>query len=68
MALLVRAEALVEPFVLRPSDAYGGCKSWVELESEPPAADLLPSLTDEAFDLFAAAVRDALAGAGTPGR
>jgi len=68
VALLVRAEALVEPFVLPPSDAYGGCKSWVELESEPPAAELLPSLTDEAFEIFASAVRDALAGAGTPGR
>lgn len=64
VVLLLRAEALIEPFVLPPSDAYGGCRSWVDLAEEPPAGELLPSLTDEAFELFAGAVRDALADAG----
>jgi hypothetical protein len=66
--LLLRAEALVDPFLLQPSEAYDGCRSWVDLAQEPPAADLLPSLTDEAFDLFAQAVRDALDDAGVAAR
>ncbi len=62
--MLLRAEALVEPFLLEPSPAYGGCRSWVEIEADPPVDELLPSLTDDAFALFAGAVRDALADAG----
>jgi hypothetical protein len=68
VALLLRAEALVEPALLAPSDAYGGCRSWVELADAPPADELLPSLTDEAFERFAGAVREALAGAGVGAR
>jgi hypothetical protein len=64
IALLLRAEALVEPVMLAPSEAYGGCRSWVEIDADPPVDQLLPSLTDEAFALFSGAVRDALAGAG----
>ena len=65
IALLLRAEALVEPLLLEPNEAYGGCRSWLDLDAEPPAAEaLLPSLTDDAFALFADAVRSALAGSG----
>ena len=47
--------------VLRAAgDAYGGCKSWVELPEEPPAVDLIPALTDTAFEIRSLAVRDAL--------
>lgn len=58
--LLLRAEALVEPVLLDPDAAYGGCRSWLELEAAPSEADLLPSLTDDAFELHAARVRSLL--------
>lgn len=58
--LLLRAAALIEPFPLTPDEAYGGCKSWIELAEEPPADRLIPALTDHAFGLRADAVREAL--------
>ncbi len=58
--LLLRATSLIEPFALRPDEAYGGCKSWVELLEEPPADDLIPALTDTAFDMRSVAVHEAL--------
>jgi hypothetical protein len=57
--LLLRAWALIEPVRLRP-DAYAGGDSGVELSEEPPAADLIPALTDPAFDMRSLAVHEAL--------
>jgi hypothetical protein len=58
--LLLRAWSLIEPFRLEPNAAYGGCKSWIELQQEPPAADLIPALTDTAFTLRAEAIEELL--------
>ena len=58
--LLLRASALVEPLLLDPSPAYGGCRSWLELEREPDADLLVPSLTDDAFERAADDVRSRL--------
>ena len=61
--VLLRASALVEPTLVAASDAYGGCRSWVELDDELPVGSVVPSLTDDAFALHAGAVHAAL---GTP--
>ena len=58
--LLLRAEALIEPFPLQPDEAYAGCKAWVELAEEPPAGELIPALTETAFEMRSAAVHEAL--------
>jgi hypothetical protein len=58
--LLLRAAALVEPFLLEPDEAYGGCRSWLDLADATDPADLIPSLTDDAFALHAAPVRAVL--------
>lgn len=62
--LVLRAEAMVEPLSLPLLPSYGGCTSWVELESSPVGGPLLASLTETAFDLFRTAVREALAQCG----
>jgi hypothetical protein len=59
--LLLRAAVLDEPMLLAPSAAYGGCRSWVELEDPPPHGPLVPALTDEAFERVADDVRSRLA-------
>ena len=60
-ALVLRAYALPEPVALDWSDGYDGCRSWLDLASEPAEADLLPALTDEAFALHVSRVETALA-------
>src|SRR4051794_14769213 len=61
-AIVLRTWATLDATVLEPSEAYGGCRSWVELEQEPSQAGLVPALTDEAFALHAARVEQALGG------
>jgi hypothetical protein len=63
LVLLLRAEQLAAPLHLPPSDAYGGCRSWLELERVPEAALLAPALTAEAFGEASARVRAALGAA-----
>jgi hypothetical protein len=46
--------------LLDPAEAYGGCRSWIELQSAPAEADLIESLTDDAFALHAERVRAVL--------
>ena len=58
-ALLLRAAALIEPFSVRPAMRRKAA-SWLELAEEPPAVDLIPALTDTAFQIRSLAVRDAL--------
>ena len=61
--LLLRAAALDEPFLIEPSGAYGGFRSWSELEVTPPRSGLIESLTDDAFALHADRVRAVLGAA-----
>jgi hypothetical protein len=58
--LLLRASALIEPFAVQPSEAHTVVESWVELSAEPPTADLIPALTDTAFQMRSVAVHEAL--------
>lgn len=58
--LLLKAASLIEMFPLEPDEAYAGCKSWVELAEDPPTHDLIPALTDTAFEMRSVAVHEAL--------
>jgi hypothetical protein len=49
-ALAVRVHRLPTAIELPMSPAYGGCKSWVELERDIPTAGALPVLDQPAFD------------------
>ncbi len=46
--LAVRVYRSAEKFELAETDAYAGCKSWVELEEDLPTGDATPVLSDEA--------------------
>ena len=59
--LLLRASALVEPVLLEPSPDHAGCRSWLEIDLSAPVGELVPALTDDAFDRFAERVRGLLA-------
>jgi hypothetical protein len=48
--LVLRAYLLPEPVELPYSEAYAGCKSWIELEQPVPIAGARPALEDDAFD------------------
>jgi hypothetical protein len=58
--LLLRAASLIEPFPLQPDEAYGDSDSWVELLEDPPAEQLIPALTDTAFEMRSVALHEAL--------
>lgn len=64
VVLLVRASALPDPVLIERTEAHGGCRSWVEVPDDLPVDALLPSLTDDAFARWAAAVTAAIDGAG----
>ena len=48
--LVLRVYLLPTPVELPYSEAYGGCKSWIELEQPVPIAGARPALEDDAFD------------------
>jgi hypothetical protein len=48
-ALALRVFSLVKPVELPMRPAYGGCKSWVELEEEIPSTSARPVLAEAAF-------------------
>ena len=48
-ALATRVHRLPSAIELSMSDSYGGCKSWIELETEVATAGSVPVLTDAAF-------------------
>jgi hypothetical protein len=50
-AIAVRIHRLPLPIELPISPSYGGCKSWVELETEVVTAGALPVLDQSSFDL-----------------
>ncbi len=48
--LVLRTYVLPEPVELPYSEAYEGCKSWIELERAVPTAGSRPALDDTAFE------------------
>ena len=48
--LVLRTYLLPEPVELPYSEAYGGCRSWIELEEPVSIAGASPALDDEAFE------------------
>jgi len=48
-ALLVRTFSLPQPLNIPVHEAYAGCKSWIQLQTEPSSDLLTPVLDDEAF-------------------
>jgi hypothetical protein len=48
--LVLRVYLLPEPVELPYSEAYGGCKSWIELEAPVSTAGARPALSDEGFE------------------
>ena len=48
--LVLRVYLLPEPVELPYSEAYGGCKSWIELEEPVSTAGARPALSDEGFE------------------
>jgi hypothetical protein len=48
-ALAVRVFRLPQPVELPMSPIYGGCKSWIELETDLPTKEATPVLSDTAF-------------------
>jgi hypothetical protein len=48
--LVLRVYLLPDPVELPYSEAYGGCKSWIELEEPVSTAGARPALSDEGFE------------------
>jgi len=48
--LVLRTWILREPVELPYGEAYGGCKSWIELEEPVPTEGARPALDDEGFE------------------
>jgi hypothetical protein len=63
-ALTVRVFRLPQAVELPMLAAYGGCKSWVELDGEISTADAAPVLSDAAFEWKLQQFRAALEGKG----
>jgi hypothetical protein len=61
--LVLRAYLLPEPVELPYSEAYGGCKSWIELEEPVSVAGARPALSDEDFERLVSPALGALRGA-----
>lgn len=59
-AMLVRAYRLANPIELPMSPAYGGCKSWIELERDIDTTGASPVLSDLDFNSRAEKIRAAL--------
>ncbi|HUR44945.1 MAG TPA: DUF1802 family protein [Candidatus Saccharimonadales bacterium] len=61
-ALAIRVYKLAAPIELQMQPQFGGCKSWVDLETEISTEGALPVLPKAAFDLKMRDFREALAG------
>ncbi len=59
-AMAVRVFRLGKPLELPMLQSYGGCKSWIELDSAPDTTDARPVLDDVAFSAKLKAFQDAL--------
>lgn len=60
-ALILRAYRLCEPRLIAYLPAYGGCKSWLELDSTLAGVAIEPVLDDATFAVRAAALTSLLA-------
>jgi hypothetical protein len=60
--LVLRIYLLPEPVELPYSEAYGGCKSWIELEEPIPVAGARPALSDEGFERLVSSALGVLRG------
>ena len=60
--LALRVYLLQETVELPYSEAYSGCKSWIELEQPVPVAGARPALEDDAFDGLVSPALEALHG------
>jgi hypothetical protein len=58
--LVLRTYLLPEPVELPYSEAYVGCKSWIELEQRVSTARARPALEDESFERLVAPALEAL--------
>ena len=47
--LLLRAYALASPVIVPVTRAYGGCRSWIELETPISTLGAVPAVSDERF-------------------
>jgi hypothetical protein len=67
-ALAIRVYKLAAPVELTMQPQFGGCKSWVDLETDISTEGALPVLAKGAFDTKMREFREALAGGkqGTP--
>ncbi len=63
-ALVARVSALPAPVRLPWREAYGGCKSWVELEQPPAVTALTPALDELAFQQQRAQIAELLSAYG----
>ncbi len=60
--LVLRTYLLPEPVELPYSEAYGGCKSWIELEEPVSISGARATLDDESFERLVLPTLDALRG------
>jgi hypothetical protein len=60
--LVLRVYLLPEPVELPYSEAYGGCKSWIELDEPVSVAGAHPALSDEGFERLVSPALGALRG------
>jgi hypothetical protein len=60
--LVLRTYLLPEPVELPYSEAYGGCRSWIELDEPVSVAGASPALDDEAFERLVSPARGVLRG------
>jgi hypothetical protein len=58
--LVLRTHLLPEPVELPYSEAYAGCKSWIELEQPVSTAGSRPALDDEGFEKLVSPALEAL--------
>jgi hypothetical protein len=49
-ALVLRVYCLARPLEIPMREAYGGCKSWIEIEPEVPTETTNPVLTEVEFE------------------
>jgi hypothetical protein len=60
--LVLRVYLLPEPVELPYSEAYGGCKSWIELEEPVSVTGARPALSDGAFEQLVSPALEVLRG------
>lgn len=59
--LLLRVYRLASPIEIPNRPAYNGCKSWVRLEDEYEAPEMVPVLNEEKFQVEVQKIKQALA-------